>query len=163
MEKKLIFTQKQHSKFEESSKKEFQQIVKLHNDELKAIEMKNKENFEMCKLYETEKEQFQHHKRENQKLKVKIQELEDKVHRQEQYMRNKFVKDKCGTATGNGDISFSSSSCTDTSVLFNQENKHSNIASLSAPNGHTEKANNKGIKKIRINALAAPKSVRLAV
>lgn len=160
MEKKLLFSQKQYSKLEDSSKKEIQKVEKAHHDELKAVEMKNKDNVEVAKVYETEKEQFQNHKRENQKMKVKIQELEDKVHRQEQYMRSKLVKDKCGAIAGNGDISFSSSSYVDTTALLDQENKHCNIVSSSSVNG---KSSNKGIKKIRMNALTTSKSVRSAV
>ena len=55
-------------KFKESQK----QIIKLeksHQDELSSIELKNKTNSDLAKLYESEKEQFLSQKRENSKLK----------------------------------------------------------------------------------------------
>ena len=68
------------------------------NEEMKKLELIIKENknnnSNNIKKYEELNNKNKNTKKENDELKIKIMELEDKLYRQEQYMKKRILKDK---------------------------------------------------------------------
>lgn len=63
-------------------------------NELEKTEQISKSYLMKLQVYEQERERFSTYKRELDTSKVKITELEDKIKRQEQYLKTRILKDK---------------------------------------------------------------------
>lgn len=63
-------------------------------NELEKTEQISKSYIMKLQVYEQERERFSTYKRELDTSKVKITELEDKIKRQEQYLKTRILKDK---------------------------------------------------------------------
>ena len=114
-------------------------------------------------------------------IKGKITELEDKIQRQEHYMKNKLIKDNkqqhnhhSSTSTTNCVGNDQSSICilSDTSMsnnnistCYDQENRHFNVQTATVPSASAtnlkSQINKTNKQNNRLSTLRVPKSIRL--